>query len=78
MSYFRHMRCSARCALILCNLVFDAQARDIVKMFGVAGDKIKIMLNLDLNYDLYSMSGYEILEILPGDFDKWKERMSEV
>lgn len=47
-------------------------------MFGVAGDKNKIMLNLDLNYDLYSMSGYEILEILPGDFDKWKERMSEV
>ena len=34
---------------------------------------IDVLQQFDLTYDLYSMSGYEILEILPGEFDKWKE-----
>ncbi len=33
---------------------------------------IGIIQQLDLNYDLYSMSGNEILDFLPPEFNKWK------
>jgi hypothetical protein len=32
---------------------------------------IGIIQQLDLNYDLYSMSGNQILELLPPEFNKW-------
>ncbi|PIP35195.1 MAG: hypothetical protein COS92_05630 [Desulfobacterales bacterium CG07_land_8_20_14_0_80_52_14] len=35
---------------------------------------IDVLQQFDLTYDLYSMSGPEILRILPYEFDKWKER----
>lgn len=34
---------------------------------------IDIIQQLDLTYDLYSMSGEEILALLPSEFDEWKE-----
>ena len=34
---------------------------------------IDVIQQLDLNYDLYSMTGNEIISILPAEFDKWKE-----
>ena len=33
---------------------------------------IDVIQQLDLNYDLYSMSGEEVLELLPTEFNKWK------
>lgn len=33
---------------------------------------IDIIQQLDLNYDLYSMTGSEVLELLPGEFDRWR------
>jgi hypothetical protein len=33
---------------------------------------IDIIQQLDLNYDLYSMSGEEVLELLPPEFDRWR------
>ncbi len=33
---------------------------------------IGIIQQLDLNYDLYSMTGEEVLELLPAEFNKWK------
>jgi len=33
---------------------------------------ISIIQQLDLNYDLYSMSGDEIIALLPPEFDQWK------
>ena len=35
---------------------------------------INIIQQLDLTYDLYSLSGQEILALLPPEFDKWKDR----
>ncbi len=32
---------------------------------------INVIQQLDLNYDLYSMTGTEIISILPPEFDKW-------
>jgi hypothetical protein len=37
---------------------------------------IDIIQQLDLNYDLYSMTGEEVLELLPPEFDKWKGQNS--
>ena len=34
---------------------------------------IDIVQQFDLTYDLYSMSGPEILKLLPPEFDKWKQ-----
>jgi hypothetical protein len=34
---------------------------------------IDIIQQLDLNYDLYSMSGGEVIELLPDEFNKWRE-----
>jgi hypothetical protein len=34
---------------------------------------IDVIQQLDLNYDLYSMTGDEVLELLPAEFNKWKE-----
>jgi hypothetical protein len=34
---------------------------------------IDLIQQLDLTYDLYSMSGPEVLKLLPPEFDKWKE-----
>jgi hypothetical protein len=33
---------------------------------------IDVIQQLDLNYDLYSMTGEEVLQLLPPEFDKWK------
>jgi hypothetical protein len=33
---------------------------------------IDVIQQLDLNYDLYSMTGKEVLELLPAEFNKWK------
>jgi len=33
---------------------------------------IHVIQQLDLNYDLYSMRGTEIISLLPPEFDKWK------
>lgn len=33
---------------------------------------IDIIQQLDLNYDLYSMTGEEVLKLLPAEFNKWK------
>jgi hypothetical protein len=33
---------------------------------------VDIIQQFDLNYDLYSMTGEKILELLPPEFDKWK------
>lgn len=35
---------------------------------------IDVIQQLDLTYDLYSMSGHQILALLPPEFDKWKDR----
>jgi len=35
---------------------------------------IDVIQQLDLTYDLYSLSGQEILTLLPPEFDKWKEK----
>lgn len=34
---------------------------------------IDVIQQIDLTYDLYSMSGQEILALLPPEFDKWKD-----
>ena len=33
---------------------------------------IDVIQQLDLNYDLYSMTGEEVLQLLPAEFSKWK------
>ncbi|MFH1977184.1 MAG: hypothetical protein ABIJ52_16800 [Pseudomonadota bacterium] len=33
---------------------------------------IDVIQPLDLTYDLYSMSGKDIIGLLPPEFDKWK------
>jgi hypothetical protein len=33
---------------------------------------IDIIQQLDLNYDLYSMTGEEVLQLLPAEFNQWK------
>ena len=33
---------------------------------------VDVIQQFDLNYDLYSMSGNEILDLLPPEFNKWK------
>ena len=49
---------------------------------GVMGDKktpgtllrfIDVLQQLDLTYDLYSMSGRQIVNLLPPEFDRWKQ-----
>jgi hypothetical protein len=35
---------------------------------------IDIVQQLDLTYDLYSMSGAEIVSLLPPEFDRWLDR----
>ena len=34
---------------------------------------VQILQQLDLTYDIYGMSGDEILELLPPEFDRWRE-----
>jgi len=34
---------------------------------------IDVIQQLDLTYDLYSMTGEEVLELLPSEFDRWRE-----
>jgi len=34
---------------------------------------IDVLQQFDLTYDLFSMRGYEIISILPSEFDRWKE-----
>jgi hypothetical protein len=33
---------------------------------------IDVIQQLDLNYDLYSMTGEDVLKLLPAEFNKWK------
>lgn len=33
---------------------------------------VALIQQLDLNYDLYSMEPFEILDLLPAEFDRWK------
>lgn len=35
---------------------------------------IDVVQQLDLTYDLYSMSGEQILQLLPGEFDRWCQK----
>jgi hypothetical protein len=37
---------------------------------------IDIIQQLDLNYDLYSMTGEEVLQLLPAEFNKWKNKQA--
>jgi hypothetical protein len=39
---------------------------------GTLSRFIMVIQQLDLNYDLYSMETYELLELLPPEFDRWK------
>jgi hypothetical protein len=50
-------------------------------MRGALGEKsspgtllryIDVIQQLDLNYDLYSMTGEEVLQLLPAEFNQWK------
>lgn len=34
---------------------------------------IDVIQQLDLNYDLYSMTGREVISLLPAEFDQWKK-----
>ena len=34
---------------------------------------IDVIQQLDLNFDLYSMTGNEVLELLPSEFDRWRQ-----
>lgn len=34
---------------------------------------IDVVQQLDLTYDLYSMTGDQILQLLPGEFDRWRQ-----
>lgn len=34
---------------------------------------IDVIQQLDLTYDLYSMTGKEVLELLPGEFERWHQ-----
>jgi hypothetical protein len=34
---------------------------------------IDVVQQLDLTYDLYSMTGEQILQLLPGEFDRWRQ-----
>ncbi len=34
---------------------------------------IDVIQQLDINYDLYSMTGDEVLQLLPAEFDRWQE-----
>jgi hypothetical protein len=34
---------------------------------------IDVVQQLDLTYDLYSMTGEEVLELLPSEFDRWRQ-----
>ncbi|MFO7599969.1 MAG: hypothetical protein R6X27_09205 [Candidatus Desulfacyla sp.] len=33
---------------------------------------IDVVQQLDLTYDLYSMTGEQILQLLPNEFDRWR------
>jgi len=44
---------------------------------GTLARFIDIVQQLDLTYDLYSMSGEEIIALLPPEFDKWKDNQGD-
>lgn len=33
---------------------------------------VRVLQQLDVNYDIYGMSGADILSLLPSEFDQWK------
>ncbi len=37
---------------------------------------IDVIQQIDLNYDLYSMTGEEVLQLLPAEFNKWKNQQA--
>ena len=61
------------------NILYFNTKEDKPKFGAIAKNKpgtlyrfIDVIQQLDLNYDLYSMSGKEVIELLPAEFDKWK------
>ncbi len=83
-----HHQLAVRQTLITNRAILDAAHQMYFNGFegipkrGALGEKdspgtllryIDVIQQLDLNYDLYSMSGDEILELLPPEFNKWKE-----
>jgi hypothetical protein len=52
-------------------------AGGITRKSGTLLRFIDVVQQLDLNYDLYSMTGAEVLALLPSEFDEWipKERL---
>jgi len=39
---------------------------------GTLNRYVMLIQQLDLNYDLYSMEPLELLDLLPPEFDRWK------
>jgi len=39
---------------------------------GTLNRYVMLIQQLDLNYDLYSMESFELLDLLPPEFDRWK------
>ena len=62
-----------------CTLYFDPATRSIKRTAqarqrtpGTLYRFIDVIQQLELNFDLYSMSGEEIIGLLPPEFDRWK------
>ena len=62
------------------DLLYFSEPKEKPKSGALAQNKagtlfrfIDIIQQLDLNYDLYSMTGDEVLQLLPAEFDRWKE-----
>lgn len=60
-------------------LYYDARQRKAKRgsavtsrMPGTLFRFIDVVQQLDLTYDLYSMTGQEVLDLLPSEFDEWK------
>ncbi len=60
-------------------LYFDSEQRKVKRGPAVTSRKpgtlmrfIDIIQQLDLTYDLYSMTGNEVLALLPSEFDEWR------
>lgn len=61
------------------DLLYYVEAEESPKR-GVAGKRpgnlrrfVTVVQQLDLTYDLYSMNGSEILQLLPAEFDRWHD-----
>jgi hypothetical protein len=43
---------------------------------GTVRRLVHVLQQLDLTYDIYGLSGRQILELLPEEFDEWKPQLS--